>query len=174
MERLTHRYTDGEAWASIYKVSACGENECKGPIIDRLAAYEDTGLTPEEVMGLAQAKQDGRMVVLPCKKGDVLWSFYNWPEGIYSFCVTATSMLDGVSMLNTDKAGVIPTSDVGKTVFLAREEAEAESARQKGRREAMMPADDGKQKQCSARKESGRLLPAACSEFLDKRFSLVK
>lgn len=49
MERLTHRYTDGTAWASIYKVCACGENECKGPIIDRLAAYEDTGLAPQEI-----------------------------------------------------------------------------------------------------------------------------
>lgn len=52
MERLTHRYTDGEAFASIYKVLTCGEHECKGPIISRLAAYEDTGLTPEEIMGL--------------------------------------------------------------------------------------------------------------------------
>ena len=49
MERLTYRYADGEAWASIYKVSACGEHECKGPIIERLAAYEDTSLTSEEV-----------------------------------------------------------------------------------------------------------------------------
>lgn len=52
MERMTHRYVGGTAWASIYKVSACGENECKGPIIDRLAAYEDTGLEPEEIMAL--------------------------------------------------------------------------------------------------------------------------
>lgn len=54
MERLTHRYTDGEAWASIYKVCACGEYECKGPIIDRLAAYEDTKLSPETVSDLLE------------------------------------------------------------------------------------------------------------------------
>lgn len=32
-----------------------------------LAAYEDTGLSPEEVAELAKAKEDGRLVVLPCK-----------------------------------------------------------------------------------------------------------
>lgn len=67
--------------------------------IDRLAAYEDAGLDPEEVelikisfMGksiaeikefdgipierlqeLAQAEQDGRLVVPPCKVGDTVW-----------------------------------------------------------------------------------------------------
>lgn len=55
MNRLTHRYVGGVAWASIYKVSACGENECKGPIIDRLAAYEDTGLEPEEIKEVQEA-----------------------------------------------------------------------------------------------------------------------
>ncbi len=80
MERLTHRYTDGKAWANIYNVCACGENECKGPIIDRLAAYEDTGMEPEEIYGLCEmdkrsrmakmlrwekAERDGRLVVLP-------------------------------------------------------------------------------------------------------------
>lgn len=60
--------------------------------LERLAAYEDTGLEPEEVvknylttvdireMGgidhlreLAQAEQDGRLVVLPCKVGDTVY-----------------------------------------------------------------------------------------------------
>ncbi len=105
MERMTHRYTDGEAWASVCKVSACRDNECKGPIIDRLAAYEDTGLEPVEVeamktamMGkaiaeikefdgvsidhlreLVQAEQDKRLVVLPCKLDEV---FYQWEKVI--------------------------------------------------------------------------------------------
>lgn len=106
MERLTYRYADGEAWASIYKVSACGEHECKGPIIERLAAYEDTGMTPEEIDALqkreqglaemlvnvscgcavsysrlaelAQAEKDGRLVVLPCKPDEI---FYQWKRG---------------------------------------------------------------------------------------------
>jgi hypothetical protein len=63
----------------------------------RLKAYEDTGLTPEEIKapftedaminlaaqalgvetsrlrGLAEADKDGRVVVLPCKVGDTVW-----------------------------------------------------------------------------------------------------
>ncbi len=107
MERITHRYADGEAWASIFKVSAVGEAECIGPIIDRLAAYEDTGLEPEEIVKamsdcadtvsdnqfaikdiqdlggidhlreLVQAEQDGRLAVLPCKIGDTLYDIYD-------------------------------------------------------------------------------------------------
>lgn len=42
-------------------------------IMNRLAAYEDTGLTPEEVAELAQAKADGRCVVLPCMVGGTVW-----------------------------------------------------------------------------------------------------
>lgn len=97
MERLTHRHTSGMAWASIFNVAACGETECTGPIIDRLAAYEDTGLEPEEVAErlrtckelvqiferadlyngigpiehiceLSQAEKDGRLVMLPDAK----------------------------------------------------------------------------------------------------------
>ncbi len=49
MERLTRRYVDGQAWVSMAKVAASGEYECVGPAIDRLAAYEDTGLEPEKV-----------------------------------------------------------------------------------------------------------------------------
>ncbi len=33
---------------------------------ERLAAYEDSGLTPEETAELAQAKGTGRLVMLPC------------------------------------------------------------------------------------------------------------
>lgn len=74
--------------------------------IDRLAAYEDTGLTPEEIVNLQGemitaydpdyqpylveatgsaakhiielrcAEDDGRLVVLPCKVGDTLFDIY--------------------------------------------------------------------------------------------------
>ncbi len=73
MERLTHRYTDGEAWASIYKVCACGEHECKGPIIERLAAYEDIGIEPNEIRSFLQTGAGGLYKKLPCKEGDPVW-----------------------------------------------------------------------------------------------------
>lgn len=116
----------------------------------RLKAYEDTGMYPESVealklsmMGkaiseitefnglpidrlreLAEADKDGRVVVLPCKVGDGLWTFCSHPvEQVYSFTVTDISTLNGRTLLNTSRCGVMDARDVGKTVFLTREEA---------------------------------------------------
>lgn len=84
------------------------------------------GLSLEVLQELAQAEKDGRLVVLPCKKGDTLWSFYNYPaSGICKIAVTAVSTLEGITVINTDNYGVIPEKDIGKTVFLTREEAVA-------------------------------------------------
>ena len=114
----------------------------------RLAAYEDTGLEPREVSAivkersdlctvigecggldrlreLAEADKEGRVVVLPCKVGDGLWTFCSHPvEQVYSFTVTSISTLNGRTMLNTSRCGVIDARDIGKTVFLTRKEAE--------------------------------------------------
>ena len=114
----------------------------------RLAAYEDTRLEPEEIdmdheaaeqlrhlcrncdidrlEELAEADKACRLLVLPCKVGDGLWTFCSHPvKQVYSFTVTDISTLNGRTMLNTSRCGVIDARDVGKTVFLTREEAEA-------------------------------------------------
>lgn len=54
MERYT--YFDGGKWR--LKI---GDTEYSGDWVDRLAAYEETGLDPEE---LAQAKKDGQLVFI--------------------------------------------------------------------------------------------------------------
>lgn len=73
---------------------------------------------------LAEADKDGRVVVLPCKVGDGLWTFCSHPvEQVYSFTVTDISTLNGRTLLNTSRCGVMDARDVGKTVFLTREEA---------------------------------------------------
>ena len=160
MERLTKRDTDGQAMMDCEKCKAdwtgkhgkpmvdCTALYCRNRLKDRLAAYEDTGLTPEEIKapftedtminlaaqalgvetsrlrGLAEADKDGRVVVLPCKVGDGLWTFCSHPvEQVYSFTVTDISTLNGRTLLNTSRCGVMDARDVGKTVFLTREEA---------------------------------------------------
>ena len=145
MERLTF---DG----NFCDISQCRELPCphggsctQREVWEKLRAYEDTGLTPEEVNDvmakaklasafgvaaerlreLAEADKAGRLVVLPCKVGDGLWTFCSYPvEQVYSFTVTDISTLNGRTMLNTSRCGVIDARDVGKTVFLTREEAE--------------------------------------------------
>lgn len=103
MERLTRRSDTGHAYYPRCFEEPCNGNGCKfkdcpfdETICERLAAYEDTGLTPEEVSALvkdwsdlctiigecggidrlrelAEADKDGRLVVLPCKVGDTVW-----------------------------------------------------------------------------------------------------
>ena len=112
MERLTKRDTDGQAMMDCLKCEAdwtgkhgkpmvdCTALYCRNRLKARLAAYEDTGLTPEEVNDavvgaklmaksklvsafgvaaerlreLAEADKAGRVVVLPCKVGGEVYS----------------------------------------------------------------------------------------------------
>ena len=145
MERLTF---DG----NFCDIAQCRELPCpynnnctQRKVWEKLKAYEDTGRTPEEVNDvmakaklasafgvaaerlreLAEADKAGRLVVLPCKVGDGLWTFCSYPvEQVYSFTVTDISTLNGRTMLNTSRCGVVDARDIGKTVFLTREEAE--------------------------------------------------
>ena len=107
-KRMTKRDTDGQAMMDCQKCKAdwtgkhgkpmadCTALYCRNRLLDRLAEYEDTGLTPEEVSALvkdwsdrctiigecggidrlrelAEADKDGRLVILPCKVGDTVW-----------------------------------------------------------------------------------------------------
>lgn len=116
MERLTERDKNGTAMAVCcgseceynYCCEASGFYECRGidDIIDRLAAYEDTGLEPEaltrvfneeailklagQVLGttpdrlreLAQADREGRVVVLDERKSPCDLCVYNPPSSL--------------------------------------------------------------------------------------------
>lgn len=129
---------------------------------ERLKQYEDTKRTPEQIealeaaiMGkavaqitefeglpiarlreLAVADQEGRVVVQPCKRGDELWTFCNYPgKRVYSFTVLDVSTLNGRTVLNTQGLGTIRSEDIGKTVFLTREEAEKALAEMEGKKD---------------------------------------
>ena len=158
MERLTE-WNGGQTRHAYYPRcfkepcygSWCKIKDCqfKTAVCERLAAYEDTGLTPEEIKApftedtminlaaqalgvepsrlreLAEADKDGRVVVLPCRQGDELWTYCNHPvKRVYSFTVSDVSTLNGRTVLNTLGLGTIRPEDIGKTVFLSREEAE--------------------------------------------------
>ena len=126
----------------------------------RLAAYEDIGLTPEEIKApftedtminlaaqalgvepsrlreIAEADKDGRVVVLPCRQGDELWTYCNHlVKRVYSFTVSDVSTLNGRTVLNTLGLGTIRPEDIGKTVFLSREEAEKDLQEMEGKKD---------------------------------------
>ena len=143
MERLTYWNKEMECW-SYHGPS--------GEVAIRLAAYEDTGLEPEEVtelmaahgtailelseyrsigpakhfLELAQAEKDGQLVVLPCKPDA---SAYQWKKGddipnLFRFDGVTISE-DGEVTYQTHWGETFKPDDFGKTVFLTREEAEA-------------------------------------------------
>lgn len=124
---------------------------------ERLKAYEDTRLTPERcaefaradaegryivmrdakqegvarLRELAEADKDGRLVVLPCKLGDIVWANLDGMRhprkcviefvNIGSRAMTIVfSTVDGLS----EQYGVNPSA-FGKTVFLTCEKAKA-------------------------------------------------
>lgn len=104
--------------------------ECYETVKSSMAYYVGTldgakGKIPNRLRELAEADKDGRVVVLPCRQGDELWTYCNHPvKRVYSFTVSDVSTLNGRTVLNTLGLGTIRPEDIGKTVFLSREEAE--------------------------------------------------
>ena len=178
MERLTKRDTDGQAMMDCEKCKAdwtgkhgkpmvdCTALYCRNRLKARLAAYEDTGLTPGEVKsmqeehfsGLEMAKlhsalmelkkyqeadKERRLVVLPCKDwlevvfGDQVL-FWGIDKDYVEQPIREISLDDAervgwydgyktVFLKGTDENGEaweFYPEEIGKTVFLTREEAE--------------------------------------------------
>ena len=124
----------------------------------RLKAYEDTGLTPKEVTALgelfdyalkesktlteqltllkhirelAEADKDGRLVVPPCKVGDMLYEVTGRKTiSVYKVKAIRVELFslfiewDIVEGFVWQYLNGINANEIGKTVFLTREEAE--------------------------------------------------
>lgn len=141
-----------------------GDNCTQRKVWEKLKAYEDTGLTPEEIndavvgaklmakakvvsvfgvaaerlLELAEAEKDGRVVVLPCKVGGTAWvkdragipkEMRLEAPDIRFVCTDE----DNLCMATCGRTGnglcayriMNDNSDIGKRVFLTREEAKA-------------------------------------------------
>lgn len=76
---------------------------------------------------LAEADKDGRLVVLPCKVGDVVFGIHNGQTILPMVAKWIETNTDGwcIAVQYTPMApNFYQFSDFGKTVFLTREEAE--------------------------------------------------
>lgn len=111
--------------------------------IERLARYEDTGLTPEEVLQLKgecfgwktdaekyrQAENEGRVIVLPCKLGDPVWVLTK-KGSIKAYEIGGAIIdpnniwMDAKEIGGISGAGLLNCLQFGIDVFLTREEAE--------------------------------------------------
>ena len=167
MERLTKRLPRGAADYNYPKICYIGDGSGADRIsksafrqrcVEQLADYEDTKLTPEEVLPkdkadeialklmqladlenfcsytrlreLAEADRAGRLVVLPCKAGDTVYEVTS-RKTISEYRVKAIRVELFCTFIEWDiVAGFVdksifgvPVDEIGKTVFLTREEA---------------------------------------------------
>lgn len=164
MERLTE-WNGGQTRHAYYPRcfkepcygSGCKIKDCpfETAVCERLAAYEDTGLTPEEIKApftedtminlaaqalgvepsrlreLAEADKDGRVVVLPCKVGQRVFALMDTDKHISECEVKQIGMGNEIGFIGLEPIGArgreygVALNGFGKTVFLTREEAEA-------------------------------------------------
>ena len=132
MERLTIpdvRVDEHTTRRSVIDVLAVQKHAME--IYHQLKIYEDIA----ELCGgfdglreLAEADKDGRVVVLPCKVGDVVYGFHNNRQTILPMVAKwIETNADGWTVA-AQYAPMVPEfyqfSDFGKTVFPTREEAE--------------------------------------------------
>ena len=106
---MAERLTEHEAHEGIYEkypdyISAA----------EKLARYEDL-------------EEQGRLITLPCKIGDTVWNIRWWDD------ITKTRVIDGETYfrhimkhkVTKSQFSLFDYEELGKTVFLTKEEAEA-------------------------------------------------
>lgn len=102
--------------------------ECYETVKSSMAYYVGTldgakGKIPNRLRELAEADEYGRVVVLPCKVGDTVWrikrTFETYPDKSEPYIEPDAFLLQDVF-------------NIGKTVFLTREEADHKLKRVKG------------------------------------------
>lgn len=142
MERLTKRIEDEntlltevgdtacKCFCDNYTLSGCWECPV-GKAIEKLADYED-------------AEEQGLLVRLPYKVGDTVWdNDFGYPESYeikafsYGYCdsYVEPDIEDEIIFYYENCTGSItgafPMSEIGKTIFLTREEAEGDGKKWK-------------------------------------------
>ena len=92
---------------------------------DLMAQYRDIG-SIAHLRDLLQAEQDGRLVVLPCKVGATVYGHSKDEVFEYEAAVISLSAYNWyLRCQNHNSDFWVTDADIGKTVFLTREEAEA-------------------------------------------------
>ena len=90
------------------------------------SAFSDDTSNAERIRQLLKADRDGRLVVLPCKVGDVVYGFHGEKTILPMVAKWIETNTDGwcIAVQYTPMAPrFYRFSDFGKTVFLTREEA---------------------------------------------------
>ena len=150
MERLTY-FKDG-----YWRVNFSGV-QYQADFVDRLAAYEDSRLSPEDAANLhailrlgdgmtlmrlrelAVADQEGRVIVLPCKVGQRVFALLDTDKHISECEIKQIGLGNEIGFVVLEPIGArgrkygVALNGFGKTVFLTREEAEKALAEMEGK-----------------------------------------
>ena len=171
MERLTE-WNDEQTRHAYYP--RCFEEPCYGggckindcpfetAVCDRLAAYEDTGLSPEKVSWMKEvveaafdndtsrierahnlhvADKEGRVIVLPCKVGQRVFALLDTDKHISECEVKQIGLGNEIGFVVLEPIGArgrkygVALNGFGKTVFLTREKAEKALAEMEGKKD---------------------------------------
>ena len=157
MERLTFE-------GNFCEIARCKEVKCpydtdcsQKQVWERLKAYEDSGLSPEDAANLhaivrlgdgmtlmrlrelAVADQEGHVIVLPCKVGHRVFALLDKDKHISECEVKQIGLGDEIGFVVLEPIGArgrkygVALNGFGKTVFLTREEAEKALAEMEGK-----------------------------------------
>lgn len=155
MERLTFE-------GNFCDLAQCRDSACRQSgtctqkqVWERLKAYEDAGLSPQacaeareieetlsgcdysisRMVELMKADVEGRVVVLPCKVGDMV--YFGLPGRIIEKQVfSIVSFSNSTRIYCGGTSEYFRPEDIGKTFFLTREEAEKALQEIEGKKDA--------------------------------------
>ena len=159
MERLTFE-------GNFCEIARCKEVKCpydtdcsQKQVWERLKAYEDSELSPEDAANLnvilrlgdgmtlmrlrelAVADQEGHVIVLPCKVGHRVFALLDTDQHISECEVKQIGLGNEIGFVGLEPIGArgreygVSLKGFGKTVFLTREEAEKALAEMEGKKD---------------------------------------
>lgn len=159
MERLTFE-------GNFCEIARCKEVKCpydtacrQKQVWERLKAYEDSKLSPEDAANLhailrlgdgmtlmrlrelAVADQEGHVIVLPCKVGQRVFALLDTDKHISECEIKQIGLGNEIGFVGLEPIGArgreygVALNGFGKTVFLTREEAEKALAEMEGMKE---------------------------------------
>lgn len=157
MERLTFE-------GNFCDIARCKEVKCpydtdcsQKQVWERLKAYEDSKLSPEDAANLhailrlgdgmtlmrlrelAVADQEGHVIVLPCKVGHRVFALLDTDKHISECEIKQIGLGNEIGFVGLEPIGArgreygVALNGFGKTVFLTREEAEKALAEMEGK-----------------------------------------
>ena len=102
---------DAEGLYNLRDIAEHGSDELLYEIANRLAEYEDM-------------EEQGLLLRLPCKVGDTIYRCGDPIKKIYEWQIAYVEVYEDETVFVDDSDNTFVEADIGKTVFLTREEAE--------------------------------------------------